>query len=95
MEEENGEEGDEERPQREKKMKRNEGNASLLAEILEREERNQQLFFCGPKLKCRNTWVPQAWVKFAHSFKYVGTLIPRSTIINYHFLTLGKIIYQK
>ena len=68
-----------------------------MAEILERGERREREcnFLCGPKLKNESTWVLQAWVKFAHSFKYVGTLIPRYTIINYHFLTLGKIIYQK
>ena len=79
--------------ERERNVK-NERGRSLLAEILERGER-KSTFFCGPKLKCKNTWVPQAWVNFAHSFKYVGILIPRYTIINYHFLTFGKIIYQK
>ena len=50
------------------------------------------------KIKAINTWVPQVWSKFtkvAQCFKYVGTLIPRYTIIKYDFLTLGKIIYQK
>ena len=52
MKEKNGEEGDEERPQIEKKMKRNEGNASLLAEIQREERESLHLFnFCGPKLK--------------------------------------------
>ena len=58
-------------------------------------ERREKInnFLLWSKLKCRNTWVPQAWVKFAHSFKYVGTPILRYTIIKYHFLSLGKIIY--
>ena len=76
-------------------MKRKMRGSLPLGRNLERGERKLTTFFCGPKLKCKNTWVPQAWVNFAHSSKYVGTLIPRYKIINYHFLTLGKIIYQK
>ena len=39
-------------------------------------------------------WVPK-YGPIAQCFKHVGTFIPRYTIIKYHFLTLGKIIYKK
>ena len=71
------------------------GKTPPLAEILERGERECNFFLCGQKLKSENIWTPQAWVKFVQNFKYIGILILRYTIINYHFLTLGKIIYQK
>ena len=71
-------------------MKRNEREGPPLAEILERGERECNFLFCGQELKSENIWAPQAWVKFVQNFKYVGILIPRYTIINYHFLTWGK-----
>ena len=69
----------------EKKCK---GKGSLLAGHRERRENVRCL--CGPKLKTQNTWVLQAWSKFAQSFKHVGTFIPRYTIIKYHFHLMEK-----
>ena len=77
-----------------KKMKRNEGKDPPFGRNSRERRERVQLFLCGQKLKSENIWTPQAWVKFVQNFKYVGILIPRYTIINYHFLTLGKIIYQ-
>ena len=58
------------------------------------------LYFSDLVLKQQNLcffvkmWVPRH-DPTAQYFKPIGTLIPRYTIIKYHFLTLVKIIYQK
>ena len=56
--------------------------------------REKVLYFVWPKMIVVKMWVPK-YGPIAQCFKHVGTLIPRYTIIKCHFLTLGKIIYQK
>ena len=48
-----------------RKNEKNKGEGSLMAGYRVRRESVRCL--CGPKLKHKNTLVPQAWVKFAHS----------------------------
>ena len=59
-----------------------------------RGETERVLGFCVAKMIVVKMWV-QRYGLIAHCFKHVGTLIPRYTIIKYHFCTLRKIIYQK
>ena len=70
------------------------GIAPPYGRKLEREERGRTTLFVVQNLLVGKMWVPMHG-PVAQCFKYIGTIIPRYTIINYHFLTLGKIIHQK
>ena len=68
------------------------GETPLPWSKLIREEREcATLFFVIQILLVGKMWVPMH-SPIAQCFKYIGTIIPRYTIINYHLLTLGKII---
>ena len=81
---------------REKEMKiKNEGGNTPYGRNLEREERErEQLYLWSQFVSWKKMWVPKHG-PIAQCFNYIGIIIPRYTIINFHFLTLGKIIYQK
>ena len=71
------------------------GKAPFMAGHLERGKRKCTFCFVWSKIKGTKHKGPTCLGQFAQCFKYVGTLIPMYIIIKYHFLTLGKIIYQK
>ena len=70
------------------------GLAPLWPATIERREKILH-FFVWSKIKDTKHVGPTGMGQIAQCFKYVVALIPRYTIIKYHFLTLGKIIYQK
>ena len=65
----------------------------MVGYISEERERERALFV-WPRMIVINMWVPR-YGPIVQYFKHVGTFMPRYTIIKYHFLILGKIIYQK
>ena len=64
-----------------KKMKRNQVGKASYGLPLKGLGGERENFFVWSKLKQPTTWVPQAWSKFAQSFKYIGIFIPRYTTI--------------
>ena len=70
------------------------GLAPIMAGHLEREERKCYIFFVWSKIKGTKHKAPTSMGQFAQCFKYIGTFIPRYTIIKQHFLTFGKRICQ-
>ena len=58
-----------------------------------KERREKCYVFVWPKMIVVRMWVPR-YGPIAQCFKHKGTFILMYIIIKYHFLTLGKIIYQ-